>query len=153
MWNDGRVQPLVERGTDWLAGYLSDHEDIILEKVQARSWRWLPKWVDRAVARKITDGLIDLLTELRDPRHPWRGQLASAVESLIVQLAEDQDFRRRGEVLKRRLLDDPRLNEHMRKLWATWIKPCESQNAIRRCTTFAGWRSWVWGNIGGPWPS
>jgi uncharacterized membrane-anchored protein YjiN (DUF445 family) len=118
LWNERRVQPLVERGTDWLAGYLSNHEDIILEKVQAGSWRWLPKWVDRAVARKITDGLIDLLTEVRDPCHPWRAQLASAVETLIVQLAEDPDFRHRGEVFKKRFLDDPQLTEHMRKLWA-----------------------------------
>ncbi len=50
-WDEGRAQPLVERGAEVLAGYLEEHQEVILEKVQSQSWRWLPSFVDRAIAR------------------------------------------------------------------------------------------------------
>jgi len=118
VWNEDRVQPLVERGTALLAAYVTDHRGVVLEKVQAQSWRWLPKWIDRAIAQKITAGLIQLLSEIRAPDHPWRRSLSSAVETLVVRLAEDPEFRRRGEELKQRFLDDPRLGEQLQRLWA-----------------------------------
>jgi uncharacterized membrane-anchored protein YjiN (DUF445 family) len=118
LWNDGRVQPLIERGAELLAAYVAEHQDVIEQQVQAQSWRWLPKFVDRAIARKITAGLLNLLEEMRDRGHPWRQSLAEAVERLIVRLAEDPEMRERGEALKMQLLEDPRLADHMRRLLA-----------------------------------
>ncbi len=129
LWNEGRAQPLVDRGAELLGDYLAEHQDIILEKVQAQSWRWLPIWVDRAIARKITQGLVQLLADVRQPDHPWRSKLAGVVEGLIVRLADDEDMRRRGEALKQQLLDDPRLAGQARRLWSE----------IRRQLETGGW--------------
>ena len=117
-WNEGRAQPLIERAAEWLAAYLAEHQEVILEKVQAQSWRWLPSFVDKAIARQITRGLVQLLTDIRQPGHPWRAKLAEVVHSLVNRLAEDPELRRQGEVLKHQLLDDPRLAEHASRLWA-----------------------------------
>ena len=117
VWDQGRAQPLVDRGAELLGEYLSSHQDVILEKVQAQSWRWLPDFVDRAVARRITLGLVQLLTDVRDPGHPWRARLQEAVQRLIERLANDPEARRQGEALKQRLLDDPRTVEQVRRLW------------------------------------
>ena len=117
VWNEGRSQPLVERGAALLAGYLEAHQDIILEKVQSQSWRWLPNFVDRAIARKITAGLLQLLTDVQDAEHPWREALGAAVERWITRLAADPELRAQGEILKARLLDDPRLRTHAHRLW------------------------------------
>ena len=96
VWNGGRAQPLVERGAELLGAYLEEHQEVILEKVQQQSWRWLPSFVDKAIARKITGGLLQLLADVRQPDHPWRARLGDAVERLIVRLAEDADLRRPG---------------------------------------------------------
>jgi uncharacterized membrane-anchored protein YjiN (DUF445 family) len=109
---------LIERGIDLLAAYLADHETVILEAVQSRSWKWLPGWVDRAIGRKITAGLLELMSEMRAPDHPWRQGLASGVEAFIARLAEDPDLRRRGEDLKQSLLNDPRVADHIRRIWS-----------------------------------
>jgi uncharacterized membrane-anchored protein YjiN (DUF445 family) len=116
LWDDGRAEPLIERGTELLATYISNNQDVILEKVHDQSWKWLPKWVDRAIARKITAGLLQLALEVRNPDHPWRKSFAAAIESLIVQLANDPEFRRRGEDLKSRLMADPRVGAQARRL-------------------------------------
>ncbi len=118
LWNEGRAQPLIERGAELLGGYLSEHQEVILEKVQAQSWRWLPTWVDRAIARKITAGLLQLLADVRQPDHPWRVKLVEAVETLIARLASDPELLREGEALKQQVLDDPRLRDHLRRLWS-----------------------------------
>ncbi len=117
VWNGGRAQPLVERGAELLGAYLEEHQEVILEKVQQQSWRWLPSFVDKAIARKITGGLLHLLADVRQPDHPWRARLGEAVERLIGRLAEDPDLRRQGEALKQQLLDDPAVGEHAHRLW------------------------------------
>ena len=126
VWNEGRAQPLVERGADLLGAYLAEHQEVILEKVQGQSWRWLPGWVDKAIARKITGGLVQLLAEVRQPDHPWRARLGDAVETLIARLAGDPDLRRQGEALKQQLLDDPRVGEHARRLWSEMRRQLET---------------------------
>ena len=118
LWNDGRVQPLIERGAELLAAFIAEHQEVIEQQVQAQSWRWLPKFIDRAIARKITAGLLNLLEDMRAPDHPWRQGLAEAVQTLITRLAEDPEMHERGEALKAQILEDPRLAEHMRRLWA-----------------------------------
>ena len=118
IWGQGRVQPLIDRGAERLAAYLADHQEMILEKVQAQSWRWMPDFVDRAVTRRISVGLIQLLTDVRDPAHPWRARLHEAVERLIERLATDPEARRQGEALKQSLLDDPRTLEQLRHMWS-----------------------------------
>jgi len=118
LWNQGGAQPLIERCAELAARYLSEHQEVILERVQAQSWRWMPGFVDRAIARRVTGGLVELLEGLRRPDHPWRAELALAIETLIERLAKDPELRRQGEALKQQLLDDPRLQEHAHVLWS-----------------------------------
>ena len=100
-----------------LRGYLEDHQEVILEKVQAQSWRWLPGWVDRAVARKITAGVLQLLTDLRKPDHPWRTRLGEWIETWISRLADDQEVRLRGELLKQQVLASPQFAAQVLRVW------------------------------------
>ena len=71
LWSDGRVQPLIERGTEILAAYVAERRaEVALRAVQAQAWRWLPRWVDKAIAQKITVGVLNS-PSLREPDHPW----------------------------------------------------------------------------------
>src|SRR5262249_5832273 len=79
--------------------------------------RLIPKWVDAILADKIVAGLTQVLEEMREPHHPWRVELATAVEKLIADLANDPDMRARGEELKARLLDNPVVVEEVDAMW------------------------------------
>ena len=126
LWNEGRVQPLIERGTEILAAYIAEHEDVILKAVQAQSWRWLPRFVDRAITQKITAGVLQMLSEMRAPDHPWRQSLSGAMEALIERLATDPELIERGETLKRQILEDPRLAEQAHLLWLDMQRQLEA---------------------------
>ncbi|MHB8286742.1 MAG: DUF445 domain-containing protein [Caulobacteraceae bacterium] len=117
LWNDGRAQALIDRAAELLETYLQEHQEVILEQVQAQSAAWLPTWVDKMIAGKITAGLIQLLADVRTPDHPWRVRIATALEDLIQRLAHDPDMRARGEALKMQVLNHPLLAEHARGVW------------------------------------
>lgn len=117
VWNEGRSQAAFEWGLDRLATYLAENEDAIQEKVEAKSWKWMPKFIDRIIAQKVTTGLGELLVEMREPDHPWRRELKTWIEGFIERLANDPDLIARGEALKTRLLDDPALRAQARNLW------------------------------------
>jgi uncharacterized membrane-anchored protein YjiN (DUF445 family) len=107
--SEGQAQALVERLIEGLGGYIADHRGLIHEKVAAQSPSWLPKWVDRKLADKVSDGLIETVQEMRDPAHPWRQELRKDLESFIVRLRTDPELQARVEAMKQSLLAQPGL--------------------------------------------
>jgi uncharacterized membrane-anchored protein YjiN (DUF445 family) len=116
-WRDDHGQPLVA----WLAGRLRqlllENQDEILRQIQTKSWQWVPKWVDRIIAQRITDGLVQLLEEVIDPDHPLRAGLDHEVARLVERLTSDEVLQSRVEDLKMRLLDDPEARAKANAIW------------------------------------
>ena len=117
LWSAGRAQALIDRGAELLETYLQEHQEVILEQVQSQSAAWLPSFVDKMIARKITTGLIQLLSDVRTPDHPWRMRIGVGIEDLIQRLAHDPVMREKGETLKLQLLTHPLLTEHAKSVW------------------------------------
>src|SRR5439155_24920839 len=109
---------LAETGVEMLGAYIAGHEATIRQKVAEQSPRWLPRWIDRMLADKVSEGLLKTVREMRDPGHPWREELRQAVEGFIERLGADPRLRAEVEALKLRLLDDPRLQRQIAELWA-----------------------------------
>lgn len=116
-WNEGRSQVALDWALNRLEAYLAENEQAIQEKVEAKSWKWMPKFVDKMIAQKVTTGLGEMLVEMRDPEHPWRMELNAAIERFIDRLAHDPDLIAKGEELKLRLLADPAVRDQVRRVW------------------------------------
>jgi uncharacterized membrane-anchored protein YjiN (DUF445 family) len=117
-WAQGETQALVERAISIAAAALADNRDMIKARVGRKSSRFIPKWVDAIVADKIISGVAQLLDEMRDPGHPWRVELGSAIEGLITELAENPDMIARGEELRAEILRNPVVLRQVGALWA-----------------------------------
>ncbi|HWA63723.1 MAG TPA: DUF445 domain-containing protein [Caulobacteraceae bacterium] len=117
-WSDGRAQPLLDGLVERVGAYLAGHEDFIREKVSEQSFKWLPKWIDRIIAGRVTTGLINVVEEMRAPEHPWRVELAAAVESFIRRLQTDPQLQAQADEIKLRLLTHPALAEQLNETWA-----------------------------------
>ncbi len=131
LWRDPGVQGLVSRLIDRVAGYGEEHEAFIRSRIAGETWKWLPKWVDRFLAEKFTRDLLRAAGELRDPDHPWRQELNASVEALIAKLADDPDYRARGEALRERLLADPVIAARLEGLWRELAGRLTSDPAAR----------------------
>ena len=106
LWRETATPALIDRAIVALGEFVAARPELFEAAVEARTWSWLPKWVDRAVAERLRGGLVATLQEMRSPDHPLRGALDTQVESLISRLATDPNYFAEGEALKARLLAD-----------------------------------------------
>ncbi len=109
LWRETAAPALVDRAVIALGSWVSEHPQLVESAVEARTWRWAPRWLDRALAERVMRGLLQTLEEMRDPAHPLRQALDVQVEGFITRLLDDPDYLARGEALKARLLADPGL--------------------------------------------
>jgi uncharacterized membrane-anchored protein YjiN (DUF445 family) len=117
VWAQGEMQTLIEHGISYASAALVKNRETIKQKVSQRSYRIIPKWIDGILADRIVAGITRALEEMREPSHPWRVELSSAVEKLIHDLATDPDMLARGEELKARLLENPVVAKQIDGMW------------------------------------
>ncbi|HEX7761041.1 MAG TPA: DUF445 domain-containing protein [Caulobacteraceae bacterium] len=117
-WRDGRAQPMLDALVERAGAYLAGHEDYIREKVSEQSFKWLPKWIDKIIAGRLTSGLIAAAGEMRAPDHPWRLELAAAVEGFVARLDTDPELQAQADTLKLELLTHPALLAEINGAWA-----------------------------------
>jgi uncharacterized membrane-anchored protein YjiN (DUF445 family) len=117
LWAGGAAQTAIERGIVLGESTLALNKPKIMEMVSEHSGRWVPQWIDRVIAEKVTAGLLETLRELRNPDHPWRLELAQAVQKFITELATDPQMHAMGERIKSDLLSNPLIAEQARALW------------------------------------
>lgn len=114
----GHHQSLFDQLLDGAAGFLDGHGETIRERMAERSWKWLPRWVDRKLADKMVDGSRAALAEMHAPDHPWRQEAQALVLEWCDRLTRDPDLVARGESLKAEMLNHP---EMAAALDAAWI--------------------------------
>jgi uncharacterized membrane-anchored protein YjiN (DUF445 family) len=117
VWAQGEMQTLIEHGISYASAALVRNRETIKQKVSQRSYRIIPKWIDGILADKIVAGIAKALEEMREPNHPWRVELSTAVEKLIKDLATDPAMLARGEELKARLLENPVVAKQIDAMW------------------------------------
>jgi uncharacterized membrane-anchored protein YjiN (DUF445 family) len=117
VWAHGEMQTLIEHGISYASAALKRNRETIKRKVSERSSRLIPKWVDGIMADRIVAGLTRALEEMREPSHPWRIELSTAVEKLIADLATNPDMLARGEELKARILENPVVVKQIDAMW------------------------------------
>jgi uncharacterized membrane-anchored protein YjiN (DUF445 family) len=89
----------------------------IQRRVTKKAPRWLPKWIDSLLVERVVAGLVDTLSNMRKPEHPWRRELQKSVEGFIATLATDPKIREEGEALKASILADPVFLRQTEVLW------------------------------------
>jgi uncharacterized membrane-anchored protein YjiN (DUF445 family) len=116
-WAQGEAQELVASAINYSQSYLAENKDYFSAKIAQQSSRWVPKWVDKMIAEKVMSGVLSSLTEMRNPKHPWRIELRQGVEKLIIQLGADPEMYKQGEAIKAELLANPLFAEQAKVLW------------------------------------
>jgi uncharacterized membrane-anchored protein YjiN (DUF445 family) len=134
LWAHGEMRTVVEQGIVHASAALARNRDAIRRKVTQRSSRLIPKWIDGIVADKIVAGFARILDEMREPDHPWRVELAGAIERLIDDLAADPQMRARGEELKTRLLGNPAVAGQIDALWISIEAGLDSSSSSEQFT-------------------
>src|SRR3546814_16043001 len=99
-----------------LRGYIVGHSRQMAEIVEERSDWWVPRRVDRRVAKAITEGLIDYLDGLSHRDHDERASFDAAIRSFIHDLRHHPAYQARVNALRDPLLEAPQVNDYVAAL-------------------------------------
>lgn len=114
---NGAHEQLLDHVLAAVRTYISVHEDQILAIVEERSRWWVPRRVDRKMAKEIADGLIAYLDDLGKRDHDARATFAAVVEQLVADLRHDPAFRSQVNAMRDRFLAAPEVNAYFQTLW------------------------------------
>jgi uncharacterized membrane-anchored protein YjiN (DUF445 family) len=117
VWAHGEAEAVIAQAIEYTQSYLADNKDYFIDKIAQQSSRWIPKWVDKIIADKVLNGMLSSLSDMRNPKHPWRAELQRTIKQLIEQLASDPQFHAKGEALKAELLANPLFADQAKLLW------------------------------------
>jgi uncharacterized membrane-anchored protein YjiN (DUF445 family) len=99
---------VLDRLLDLSRQFLTDREDQLYAAAEAQRRRWwIPKAINRQIAKAIVAGIKELIADLRAPGTQGRQNLLQAIERLAVELETSPEYRARVEDAKLRLLEDP----------------------------------------------
>src|SRR3546814_11530141 len=110
-------QDLFDTMVEALRGYIVGHSRQIAEIVEERSDWWVPRRVDRRVAKAITEGLIDYLDGLSHRDHEARARFDAAIGSLIHYLSHHPAYHARVNAFPAPLPHAPPVNGYVAAPW------------------------------------
>ncbi|MBV8507761.1 MAG: DUF445 domain-containing protein [Alphaproteobacteria bacterium] len=115
---NGFHETLLDRLLDFCREFLEDREEqlYMAAEAQRRRW-WIPKTVNRQIARAIIGGVKELLSNLREPGTPARRNLLREIERLAERLRTSPAYRARVEEAKSRLLEDVEVKAWLDSVW------------------------------------
>jgi uncharacterized membrane-anchored protein YjiN (DUF445 family) len=115
---NGFHETLLDRLLDFCREFLEEREEqlYMAAEAQRRRW-WIPKAVNRQIARAIIGGVKELLSKLRESGSPARRNLLREIERLAEQLRTSPVYRARIEEAKLRLLEDMEVKAWLDSVW------------------------------------
>ena len=115
---NGFHETLLDRLLDFCRAFLEEREDqlYVAAEAQRRRW-WIPKAINRQIARAIIGGVKELLSKLRESGTPARRKLLREIERLAEELRNSPVYRARVEEAKLRLLEDMEVKGWLGSVW------------------------------------
>jgi uncharacterized membrane-anchored protein YjiN (DUF445 family) len=114
----GLHESLIDRALELCRRFVEQREDqfYAAAEAQRRRW-WIPKAVNRQIAKAMVGGVEELLANLQEPGSPARKSLLKAIEDLVRELGTSPEYRARIEQAKTRLLEDAEVTAWFACAW------------------------------------
>jgi uncharacterized membrane-anchored protein YjiN (DUF445 family) len=115
---NGFHESLIDRFLDVGREFLTNREDqfYAAAEIQRRRW-WIPKAVNRQIAKAIIGGVKEIISNLREPETLARENLLRAIERLAEELCTSPEYQARFEEAKLRLLEDAEVKSWLSSAW------------------------------------
>ena len=97
--------------------YLEENQDAIYDQVDAQSKWWIPRSVDRKVARAIVGGITDFLGDMAGMDHEVRLKFDEAVDQLIENLRTRPATQEQVRDFARSILNSQAAQDYLANLW------------------------------------
>jgi uncharacterized membrane-anchored protein YjiN (DUF445 family) len=109
----GYHEAVLDRALDYARDFLAQNDAWLLDAVSRRRRRWIPKAINREIARVMLRGAGELVGELRQPQGAARERLLVSIQQIAAELAETPAAGTRAAAW----LGDPQLQEWLAQSW------------------------------------
>jgi uncharacterized membrane-anchored protein YjiN (DUF445 family) len=143
---NGLHETVLDRFLDLCRQFLERREDQLYKAAEAQRRRWwIPKAVNRQIAKAMIGGVKELLSSIREPGTAARQNLLRGIERLAQELITSPDYRARIEEAKSRFLEDPEVKAWLGSAWGKLetavLTDLASPTSVMRQTLAAAVRS------------
>lgn len=98
--------------------YISEHQELVRERVKSESYFFIPKFVDNKVAAKITSGLVAYFEEIEyDTNHRLRGEITDQLYAFVDAMRNEGKWEKEFNELRSNLLSADKLQEYATAAW------------------------------------
>ncbi len=98
--------------------YIVNNQDLVREKVKKESFTLIPKFVDDAIADKITSGLSKFFEDVENnPEHSLRNEITSKLFAFANELKENEEWEEEFRNVRENFLKEEKLNQYSQDIW------------------------------------
>lgn len=98
--------------------YVLENQEIIIKEVSKESYFFVPKFVDKKIAEKISRGLVGFFSDIEENNlNPVRKEIQNQLQNLIVELETTNHWESKLEKIKESFLGEDKLQEYAIAIW------------------------------------
>ncbi len=98
--------------------FIQQNQEMVRERVKKESYLLVPKFVDDAVADKITSGLVCYFDEIeKDDHHPLRIEISTQLSGFISELKYGEKWKTELDEIKENFLKEEKLMCYAEDIW------------------------------------
>ena len=135
MSNDLKINQIVGNGLDYILErndhqrlvtnlskqiktYIAQNQTIVRERVKKESFALIPKFVDDAIADKITSGLSKFFEEVEaDENHSIRKEITQKLLAFADELKENEKWEEEFKSIRENFLKEEKLQQYSKDIW------------------------------------
>ncbi|WP_297983681.1 DUF445 domain-containing protein [uncultured Chryseobacterium sp.] len=135
MSNDLKINEIVGNGLDYILErndhqrlvtnlskqiktYIAQNQTIVRERVKKESFALIPKFVDDAIADKITSGLSKFFEEVEaDENHSIRKEITQKLLAFAYELKENEKWEEEFKSIRENFLKEEKLQQYSKDIW------------------------------------
>lgn len=111
----GYHEAVLDRALDYARDFLARNEERLLETVSERRRSWIPRTINREIARGLLRGAAELIEDLRKPEGAARLGLLAAIDDMATELAGSSEASL--EAGRSRVLKQPEIQAWIAASW------------------------------------
>ena len=135
--NKNDHQRLITNLSKQIKDYVLNNQEMVKERVKKESYFLVPKFVDDAIAEKITSGLSKYFDEVEnDENHSLRNEITKKLYSFSQEVQTEQKWEDEFRGIKNDFLKEEKLHQYSKDIWNSIKKSLskeleEEQSALK----------------------
>lgn len=111
-------QKLITNLSSQIKNYITEHQEMVTERVEKESYFFIPKSVDKKLSEKIVSGLSSYFEEVEvNLSHPLRKEITEKVLLFADEIKTEEKWEKEFDSIKSEFLQTDKLTEYAQDIW------------------------------------